>query len=64
MQCNVKGDDEVLSLTTMKETECLNHMKHNVEDHQHTHTEREREREREREGQKKGNFRDENGELW
>ena len=26
--------------------------------------ERERERERERESQKKGNFRDENGELW
>ena len=25
---------------------------------------RERERERERESQKKGNFRDENGELW
>ena len=55
MQCNVKGDDEALSLNTMKETEWLNHMRQNVEDHQHTHThththrERGGERERERE---------------
>ena len=34
MQCNVKGDDEALSLTTMKETKWLNHMKQNVEDHE------------------------------
>ena len=34
MQCNVKGDDEALSLTTMKETKWLKHMKQNVEDHQ------------------------------
>ena len=44
MQCNVKGDDEALSLTTMKETKWLNHMKQNVEDHQ----QRERERETKR----------------
>ena len=47
MQCNVNGDDEALSLTTIKETEWLNHMRQNVEDHQHTERERERERERE-----------------
>ena len=35
MQCNVNGDDEALSLTTIKETEWLNHMRQNVEDHQH-----------------------------
>ena len=46
MQCNVNGDDEALSLTTIKETEWLNHMRQNVEDHQHTERERERERER------------------
>ena len=46
MQCNVKGDDEALSLTTMRETEWLNHMRQNVEDHQH--------REREREGERGG----------
>ena len=46
MQCNVKGDDEALSLTTMKETEWLNHMRQNVEDHQHRERERERGRER------------------
>ena len=34
MQCNVKGDGEALSLTTMKETEWLNHMKHNVQERQ------------------------------
>ena len=34
MQCNVKGDDEALSLTTMKETEWLNHMRQNVEERQ------------------------------
>ena len=45
MQCNVNGDDEALSLTTMKETERLNHMRQNVEDHQHTHRERERDKE-------------------
>ena len=44
MQCNVKGDDEALSLTTMRETEWLNHMRQNVEDHQHTERERGRER--------------------
>ena len=44
MQCNVKGDDEALSLTTMKETKWLNHMKQNVGDHQ----QRERERETKR----------------
>ena len=44
MQCNVKGDDEALSLITMKETKWLNHMKQNVEDHQ----QRERERETKR----------------
>ena len=43
MQCNVKGDDEALSLNTMKETKWLNHMKQNVEDHQ----QRERERDKE-----------------
>ena len=48
MQCNVNGDDEALSLTTIKETEWLNHMRQNVEDHQ----QREREREREREGER------------
>ena len=46
MQCNVNGDDEALSLTTMKEIEWLNHMRQNAEDHQHTHTERERETKR------------------
>ena len=44
MQCNVKGDDEALSLTTMKETEWLNHMRQNVEDHQHRGRERETKR--------------------
>ena len=44
MQCNVNGDDEALSLTTIKETEWLNHMRQNVEDHQHTERERGRER--------------------
>ena len=34
MQCNVNGDDEALSLATMKETEWLNHMRQHVEDHQ------------------------------
>ena len=48
MQCNVNGDDEALSLTTIKETEWLNHMRQNVEDHQHREREREGERERER----------------
>ena len=37
-------DDEALSLTTMKETEWLNHMRQNVEDHQHTQREREGDR--------------------
>ena len=46
MQCNVNGDDEALSLTTIKETEWLNHMRQNVEDHQHRERGRERERER------------------
>ena len=53
MQCNVNGDDEALSLTTIKETEWLNHMRQNVEDHQHRERGREREREREREGETK-----------
>ena len=48
MQCNVNGDDEALSLTTIKETEWLNHMRQNVEDHQQRERGRERERERER----------------
>ena len=43
MQCNGKGDDEALSLTTMKETEWLNHMRQNVEDHQHRGRERDKE---------------------
>ncbi|CAH3124044.1 unnamed protein product [Porites lobata] len=34
MQYNVNGDDEALSLTTVKETEGLNHMRQHVEDHQ------------------------------
>ena len=34
MQRNVNGDDEVLSLATMKETEWINHMRQHVEDHQ------------------------------
>ena len=34
MQCNVNGDDEALSLATVKETEGLNHMRQHVEDHQ------------------------------
>ena len=46
MQCNVNGDDEALSLTTMKEIEWLNHMRQNVEDHQHRERERERETKR------------------
>ena len=46
MQCNVKGDDEALSLTTTKETEWLNHMRQNVEDLQHRERERERETKR------------------
>ena len=33
MQYNVNGDDEALSLTTVKETEGLNHMRQHVEDH-------------------------------
>ena len=48
MQCNVNGDDEALSLTTMKEIEWLNHMRQNAEDHQHTHTHTHTERERQR----------------
>ena len=48
MQCNVNGDDEALSLTTIKETEWLNHMRQNVEDHQQRERERERERETKR----------------
>ena len=34
IQYNVNGDDEALSLTTVKETEGLNHMRQHVEDHQ------------------------------
>ena len=34
MQCNVNGDDEALSLATMKEIEWLNHMRQHVEEHQ------------------------------
>ena len=34
MQCNVNGDDEALSLATVKEIEWLNHMRQHVEDHQ------------------------------
>ena len=34
MQYNVNGDDEALSLTTVKETEGLNYMRQHVEDHQ------------------------------
>ena len=47
MQCNVNGDDEALSLSTIKETEWLNHMRQNVEDHQQRERERERERDKE-----------------
>ena len=43
MQCNVNGDDEALSLTTIKETEWLNHMRQNVEDHQHRERGRDKE---------------------